>query len=57
MKKINTKTIRDTLGLLKVHSRMHSRMQSKRAKDSEIDIKDMVSEEDMEAEIAAKNSN
>jgi len=52
MKKINTKTIRDTLDLLRVHSRVHSN----KATDSEIDMDDMVSQEEIEAEIAAKNS-
>ena len=53
MKKINTQNIRDTLDLLKIHTRAINN----RATDSEIDIKDMVSEKNMEAEIAAKNSN
>ena len=50
MKKINTQTIQDTLNMLKVRTRMNTA-----STNNAIDIKDMVSQEEIEAEIEAKN--
>ena len=50
MKKINTQTIQDTLNMLKVRTRMNTA-----STNNAIDIKDMVAQEEIEAEIEAKN--